>query len=315
MKVGVIGTGHMGQNHVQTYLAMNDVCQLVGIYDDDKQTKRDVAEYYRVQSFQSVDDLLGSVDAVSIAVPTERHYAIGLACVRRNVHMLMEKPLTNTVAEADDLIAKAHAKGVKLQTGHIELYNPFIQVLLELLESESIIGMSCHRVSPEESRLQNVNVVTDLMIHDIYIFNEWFSDSTLDFAAVGQVSGDTPKHAAVVLRTSQGETAQLTSSFMAGRKVRSIRILTKNGMIEADILHKEINVTRTFTEKTGQDPIPVSQTIQVGDAAQPLYLQLRDFLSCLKSDSEPSVTGEDGRRALAMANQITDAIVSRSTYH
>ncbi|MFD1361142.1 Gfo/Idh/MocA family protein [Lentibacillus salinarum] len=309
MKVGVIGTGNMGENHVRTYLSMNDHCQLIGIYDDDEQKRRQVAKKYNVEPFQSVDDLLASVDAVSIAVPTEFHYETGLACIRHNVHMLMEKPLTSTIAEADDLISKAMEAGVKLQAGHIELYNPFIQVLKEMLKHESVIGLAFHRISPADVTLKQVDVVKDLMIHDIYMLNEWLQDDTPELNAFGKVIGNTPTHAAAVIRTSQGITAQLTASFMSERKVRTMQILTEDAFIEADILNRTINVTRVFAEKTGHHPIPVSQTIRIGDSVQPLYLQLMDFIACIKFGSEPSITGKEGRQALRMANRITDAIV------
>lgn len=308
MKVGVIGTGNMGENHVRTYLSMDDDCQLIGIYDDDVQKRSQVAQKYNVKPFQSVDGLLKSVDAVSIAVPTEFHYEIGLECVRHNVHMLMEKPLTATVADADHLIKKAFETGVKLQTGHIELYNPFIQVLLDLLKGESIVGAAFHRISPANAKLSHVDVVKDLMIHDIYILNELCQGNALEVNAFGKVIKNIPKHAAAVIRTSQGVTAQFTASFMSGRKVRTIQIQTESAFIEADILNHEINVTRTFSEETGNHPISLSQKVQVGDSVQPLFLQLTDFINCIKAGTEPSVSGEDGKRALMIANQITDLI-------
>lgn len=308
MKVGVIGTGNMGENHIRTYLSMNNDCQLIGIYDDDEQKMRQTAGQYNVEPFQSVDDLLEAVDAVSIAVPTEFHYVTGLACIRHNVHMLMEKPLTSTVDEADDLIKKASEAGVKLQTGHIELYNPIIQVLTALLKHETINGMTFHRISPADIKLKKIDVVKDLMIHDIYILNEWLRDSALELNAFGKTIQNTPKHAAAVIRSSQGLTAQLTASFMSDRKVRTIQILTENAFIEADILNKKISLTRTFDEQSGNYPIPVSQTIRIGDSVQPLYLQLMDFINCIKSGSKPSVSGQDGRQALMTANRITDSI-------
>ncbi|QKY71111.1 Gfo/Idh/MocA family protein [Lentibacillus sp. CBA3610] len=308
MKVGVIGTGNMGENHVRTYLSMDDHCQFIGIYDEDEQKRHQIAKKYNVKPFQSVDDLLKSVDAVSIAVPTEFHYEIGLACIRHNVHMLMEKPITTTVLQADDLIDKARKANVTFQPGHIELYNPLIQVLINMLTNETIIGAAFHRISPADPKLKHVDVVKDLMIHDIYILNELLQDNGMTFFALGKIIDGTPKHAAAVTRTSQGTTAQLTASSMSGRKIRTIQILTEDAFFEADLLSHQIRITRAFLEKTRNHPVPLTETIQVENSIQPLSLQLLDFLECVESGTEPSVSGENGKQALMIANQIAHSI-------
>ncbi len=274
--------------------------------------RRQVAEKYNVQQFQSIDDLLQSVEAVSIAVPTEFHYEIGLACIRNNVHMLMEKPITSTVAQADDLIDKASKAGVKLQVGHIELYNPFIQMLLHLLADESIVGVTFHRISPSGSGIKDVDVVKDLMIHDIYILNKMLKDDGSEFCALGEVIDGTPKHAVAFKRSSQGITAQLTASFMSKRKVRNMQILTKDAFMEADLLSNTIKMTGSFIEETSNNPVPVTKTIQFEESIKPLHPQLLDFISSIKSDKDPSITGEDGREVLITANQITDAIIDHN---
>ncbi|WP_051681416.1 Gfo/Idh/MocA family protein [Virgibacillus alimentarius] len=220
MKVGVIGTGNMGENHVRTYLSMPDACQLIGIYDNDKKRSNHIAKKYNVKPFQSVDELLQTVDAVSIAVPTEFHYEVGLACIRRNVHMLMEKPITSTIAQAKDLLHKASKAGVKLQMGHIELFNPFIQYLRKELEHEKIVGVIFKRLSPGDEKMKQVDVVKDLMIHDLYILHALLQDNTFEFYALGEVNENTPKHAVVITKSSQGVTAQLTASFKSKKKIK-----------------------------------------------------------------------------------------------
>ncbi|RYG74244.1 Gfo/Idh/MocA family oxidoreductase [Lentibacillus lipolyticus] len=309
MKVGVIGTGNMGENHVRTYLSMDEHCQFIGVYDDDEQKRCSIARKYNVKPFQSIDGLLESVDAVSVAVPTEIHHEVGLACIRHNVHMLMEKPLASTVKQADDLIEKAASAGVKLQTGHIELYNPFIQVLLNVLKNEKVTGIGFYRISPSGDKLADVDVVKDLMIHDIYILNELLQEDTVDYYALGKVVNQQPKHATAVTRTPQGVTAHLTASYMSGRKVRIVQILTENAYVEADILNHTITITRAFIEPTSNYPVPLTQTIQVGDSIQPLRLQLLDFIHCIESGTAPSVPGEHGRQALMIADHITESIV------
>ncbi len=308
MKVGVIGTGNMGENHVRTYLSMHDHCQLVGIYDNDHERCHQMAEKYQVKPFQSMNDLLNSVDAVSIAVPTEFHYGIGLTCIQHNVHMLMEKPITSTVNQAEDLVKKARTAGVKLQIGHIELFNPLIQVLKKEVESQNIIAIDFHRMSPYNQRVKDVDVVKDLMIHDLYILKELLDDKIVEFHALGKVMEDTPKHAVVITEFSRGVTAQLTASFKSKRKARTIQILTEDALIEADLLNREIKITRMMKENTSECSVTITELIQVDDTIQPLSVELMDFITCIQSDKEPTVSGEDGMKTLRITNKISDAV-------
>jgi len=308
MKVGVIGTGNMGENHVRTFLTLHDHCQLVGIFDNDKKRGQQIAKKYKVKQFQSIDDLLQTVDAVSIAVPTEFHYDIGLSCIHYKTHMMMEKPITSTVDQADELIHKASKAGVKLQVGHIELFNPLIKTLAKVLENENIISIAFSRMSPYESRIRNVDVVKDLMIHDLYIFNELLKDNIVEFYALGRVIKNTTKHAVVIAKSSQGVPAQLTASFKSIRKIRMIQILSEDAFIEADILNGIIKITRLMTKGTSEIPVPITQTITVDDSIQPLNIQLLDFINCIKFDKEPSVSGEDGKKALMITNKISASI-------
>lgn len=309
MKVGVIGTGNMGENHVKTYLSLQEHCQLVGIFDNDSNKAQQIAKKYQVKQFQSIDDLLQSVDAVSIAVPTEYHYEVGLHCIKHHVHMLMEKPITATIEEAEDLIQKANQAGIKLQIGHIELFNPFIQFLTQELNNETIIGMSIHRMSPYEERMKNVDVVNDLMIHDLYIVNKLLDENDItEYHALGNIIDNTTKHAIVILKSAKGVTAHLTASFKSKKKVRTIQILTDQSFIEADILNQRIHITRAVLEDKSNTPIAVTETIDIDDTLKPLSIELADFLNCIKKDAIPTVPGEEGLRVLTLTNDIKDAI-------
>jgi len=309
MKVGVIGTGNMGENHVKTYLSLQEHCQLVGIYDIDSIKAQQIAKKYQVKQFQSIDDLLQAVDAVSIAVPTKYHYEVGLNCIKHNVHMLMEKPIASTIKEAEDLIQKAYQAGIKLQIGHIELFNPFIQFLTQELKDETIIGMSIHRMSPYDERMKNVDVVNDLMIHDIYIVNKLLNDNNItEYYALGKTIDNTTKHAVVIMKSAKGVTAHLTASFKSKKKIRTIQILTEESLIEADILNQRMNITRSVLENKSNTLIPVTETIDIDDTLQPLTIQLTDFLNCIKKDTVPTVPGEEGLRVLTLTNEIKNAI-------
>ncbi|QDP39289.1 Gfo/Idh/MocA family oxidoreductase [Radiobacillus deserti] len=299
MKVGVIGTGNMGENHVKTYLAMKEHCQLVGIYDNDPKQGRQISDKYTIKQFQSLSELLRSVDAVSIVVPTEYHYEIGLRCIENKVHIFMEKPITDTVDQALDLIEKAEKAGVKLQVGHIELFNPLIQTLAEQLSDQTIIELDFHRMSPYNEKLKNVDVVKDLMIHDLYILQSFIKqDKLLNFFSMGQIIENTPKHASVLTKSEAGVIAKLTASFKSKRKVRTIQILTEDALIEADILNNQLKITRDL----------VSQELRIHDTIQPLQRQLTDFIECIRSDRIPTVTGYDGVKTLQKANEISKAL-------
>ncbi|WP_186576734.1 Gfo/Idh/MocA family protein [Aquibacillus kalidii] len=300
MKVGVIGTGKMGENHVRTYLNMMEHCQLVGVFDNNEEKSRQISEKYKVKQFHSLISLLQSVDAVSIAVPTEFHYDIALLCIKHKVNMLIEKPITDTIPQAQELIRKASAGEVKLQVGHIELFNPLIKALTKELENEKIIGIDFQRMSPYSERIKNVDVVKDLMIHDLYILQEILKDDSLiEFYTLGKMIENTPKHALVIARSSEGVIAKFTASFKSKRKVRTIQVLTENAIFEVDILNNELNITRDN----------MTQSIKVNSYVQPLEIQLTDFINCINSDRTPSVTGEDGMEALRITNLISEAIM------
>lgn len=308
MKVGVIGTGKMGENHVRTYLSLKDHCQLVGIFDNDKNRSLDIAKKYNVKQFSTIDELLQTVDAVSIAVPTAFHYDIALACIKSKTHMLIEKPITSTVEQADDLIKKTNNAGIKLQVGHIELFNPLIQILKQELENEDIIGISLLRLNPYDERIKDVDVVKDLMIHDLYILSELLQDKVTAFHAIGNVIDNTTKHAAVIIESSQGVTAELIASFKSKRKTRLIQIFTEEAFFEANLLNNTIKITKTIELDSNESLIPITKTIQIDNATQPLDFQLMDFLHCIKFNKAPAVSAEHGKQALEITNRISQSI-------
>lgn len=308
MKVGVIGTGNMGENHIKTYLSLTNVCELIGIYDADEKKKLQIAKKYQVKPFASMDELLQAADAVSIVVPTEHHYEIGLACIDHQVHILMEKPIAHTMTEAQELARRAKQANVKLQVGHIELYNPFIQTLAKKIESETILAMDFKRMSPYSNRVEEFDVVRDLMIHDLYILNGFLKDSFTDFHAFGRVMKNTPKHAAVMIKSEKGTITQLTASYFAKRKMRTIQILTEKALYEADILNRKINITHNMNEQTSGIPVSIKQVLYVDDSLQPLTAELLDFIHCIQLNRDPYVTAEDGIQGLCLANEISETI-------
>ncbi|MGM7719600.1 Gfo/Idh/MocA family oxidoreductase [Metabacillus sp. Hm71] len=316
MRIGVIGTGVMGENHVRAYTSLSDHCHLVGIYDVDGLKANEIAKRYQIKSFESLEELLQNVDAVSIAVPTEYHYEIGLTCIAHKVHVLMEKPITRTIAQAKDLIKKAEKAGVKLQVGHIELFNPTIEVLKKILVDEEIIAVDVHRMGPFHPRLLNLDVVEDLMIHDIYILYHLLNSKIEHFYALGRPYENTMKHAMVISKFKNGIIAQITASFKSEEKIRSLRFITKKAFIQANLLKKEISIYRSadFVNKLPkhykQQNIIEKIIVPEKDS---LKMELINFINCIKNDLEPTTTGEDGLIALATINKIINHINNKYT--
>jgi predicted dehydrogenase len=312
MRVGVIGTGAMGENHVRVYSSIPDHCQLIGVYDSNETRAKEVAARYQIKNFNKVEDLLQCVDAVSIAVPTEFHYEIGLACIAHKVHMLMEKPIASSSDQARDLIEKAKETGIKLQVGHIELFNPTVRVLRNILANEEIIAVDVHRMSPFNMRNLNVDVVQDLMIHDLYILYELLNDKIDHFFALGRQFENTTKHAIVVSKFKSGIIAQLTASFKTEEKVRTIRIITNKAFIQANLLDRKIVISRStnFFVSSGSTAYSQQNIIEKVSVPEqePLKMQLIDFIDCIKTNREPTVTGEDGAIALSISNKISGFI-------
>ncbi|WP_461673518.1 Gfo/Idh/MocA family protein [Priestia megaterium] len=309
MKVGVIGTGSMGEKHVRTYTSLSDYCQLIGIYDSDEKRGAAIALKYQVKLFKSIDDLLRAVDAVSIVVPTEYHYEIGLACIKNRVHMLMEKPMTSNVKQAELLNEKAKESGIKLQVGHIELYNPVINVLRSMVAQEEIIALDIHRMSPYDPRLSKVDVIQDLMIHDIYILKELLNDEIINFYTFGQTTEGKSKHAVAILKSTRGIIAQMTASFKSMEKIRTIHVLTEEQVIKANLLDSTIEVIKSpnseSEQRTSDYEEKITKVINIPQQ-EPLKLQLIDFLNCIKNNKEPLVNGESGIDVLDICNKISE---------
>ena len=312
INVGVIGTGAMGENHVRVYSSLSAHCHLVGIYDKNEERAMTIAHNYRTTYYQDLEELLQSVDAVTISVPTEYHYEIGLLCIKHKVHMLIEKPITSTIEQGELLVNQAKKAGIILQVGHIELYNPTIEVLKNIMINEKIIAVDIHRLSPLSDRLLNVNVVYDLMIHDLYILYDLLGDKIHKLYAFGKIYDDMIRHAMMIAQFEQGVISQLTASFKTEDKVRTIRITTEDAFIQADLINRTILISRAtnyFLNPIGtnykQQNLVEKVMIPPKEA---LTTQLIDFLKCTKTNTEPKVTGEDGLTFLTITEQISKQI-------
>ncbi|HVR71422.1 MAG TPA: Gfo/Idh/MocA family oxidoreductase [Vicinamibacteria bacterium] len=297
--MGVIGVGALGQHHARVYAQLEDV-SLVGVHDQSAERAEEVAGRHGTRAFPDLGRLLDEVDAVSVAVPTVDHHRTSLAALRAGKDVLVEKPMAATLAEADDLIRVASERRALLQVGHIERFNPAVAVLGGQVTRPRFI--EAHRLSPFSPRSLDVDVVLDLMIHDLDIVL-WLDGSLpVQVDAVG-VPVLTPRAdiANARLRFASGLIANLTASRVSAEKVRKFRVFAPRTYVSLDLAARSAAVHR-LVEGQGKPEIAVERL--TAPDVEPLARQLSAFVSCVRSRSVPQVTGLDGRRALALAHTI-----------
>jgi predicted dehydrogenase len=309
IRVGVIGVGSLGQHHARNYAALKG-CTLVGVADPDEARAKEIAKKNGCAAFGRPEELLGKVDAVSVASPTALHYQTALPFLERGVHCLIEKPLSTDLAEADALIAAAHKGKAVLQVGHIERFNPAILAIRE--HRSQPLFIEADRLGPYSPRNTDVDVVLELMIHDLDIVLALVGRKIETVQAVGlPVLSRTEDIANVRLSFEGGCVANLTASRVTVDKRRKIRIFTRDAYLSVDYLAKQVAIHRL---KEGADPSQAGSLIglarmveieklKIRDEEQ-LKLELESFLETVASGGKPVVTGEDGRDAVALGLEI-----------
>lgn len=311
IRVGVIGVGNMGQHHTRVLSLLKDV-ELVGISDINIERGLDTASKYRVRFFEAYQDLLDHVDAVCIAVPTRLHHTVGMACLQSGVHVLIEKPIAASIAEAESLVNAAAASNCILQVGHIERFNPAFQELSKVLKTEKILALEAHRMSPYSDRANDVSVVLDLMIHDIDLLLEVAASPVIKLTAAGSRASDTGylDYVTAHLAFANGIVATVTASKVTHRKIRRIAAHCRNSLTEADFLNNEILIHRQTTANCLTD---YGQVLYRQDGLiekvhtsniEPLHAELEHFVHCVRGGDQPSVGGEQALKALRLASLI-----------
>lgn len=311
IRLAVIGAGNMGMNHLRVYKALNHICNLAGVYDTDAERCAQAAARYGIRAYDSLADVWDSVDAASIATPTVTHYAIAKEALNRGVHVLLEKPVTETTAEGEELTRLAAAGSRVLQIGHVERFNPAVQVLPEILDGKEIIGLDFRRMSPYDPRIRDVGVVHDLMIHDIDVLRFLVPLDITGIQAYGCAprSGDHTDYAAAAIQMEGDVIATLTASRVTEQKVRALTITTGEAYIEMDYIDRRITVARAThahfyaNSKTSYRQENITEKVFVPNR-EPLMDEIEAFLRCVLEDSAPLVGGEDGVAALEIANRI-----------
>jgi predicted dehydrogenase len=300
LRAGVIGVGALGRHHARVWAGLPGV-RLVGVQDTDAARAAEVAGEHGGRAFSDLDALLAEVDAVSVAVPTIDHHAVARRAIERGRDVLLEKPMTATLAEADDLTALAAQRGAVLQVGHIERFNPATAALLSAGKGARFVEV--HRLGSFSPRSLDVDVVLDLMIHDLDIVLSLDGSEPLQIEAVG-VPVLTPRVdiANARLRFASGLIANLTASRVSLEKVRKFRVFAPRTYVSADFTAREAQVFRLEADEAGRPRIAVER--QGAPGQEPLRLQIEAFTRAVRDRSRPVVSAEDGRRALALAHGV-----------
>jgi predicted dehydrogenase len=303
--VGIVGIGYLGRYHAEKYAAMPEA-QIVGLVDVIPERAKEWAEKVRAESFPSHRDLLGKVDAVSVVVPTDQHYSVARDFLEAGSDVLVEKPITTTIREAEDLIHLARKKGRILQVGHVERFNPAVLAAREKVRAP--IFIESHRLTPFRGRGTEVDVVLDLMIHDLDIILSFVRSSARKIHAVGvPVLSEKVDIANTRVEFEGGCVANITASRISFEDRRRIRIFQPDTYLTLDYGSKEITLYhRTFSPQDRRFQISAEQIeVEPGDA---LEKEIRAFVHSSLTRKPPVVTGEDGRNALDMAMRINKQI-------
>ena len=323
LNVGVIGVGHLGSLHAKMYSQIASV-KFVGVFDTDLQRAEKLAAEFGVTAFPTLDELLSRVEAVSIATVTQSHYDVAMQVIKRGVHLLIEKPITATIEQAKAVTERAAKKGLKVQVGHIERFNPAILAL----EPYNItpLFIESHRLAQFNPRGSDVAVVLDLMIHDIDLILSLVKSKVtrIDANGIAVISG-TPDIANARLQFENGCVANVTASRISQNKMRKMRLFQRDAYISIDFAQGLAEVFRLVDEETPN----LKATMMLGKIDQGLHkriivyeqpevqevnalkYELERFVESVQKNTETPVTGYDGLHALEVAQEILHMIGSQ----
>ncbi len=331
LRVGVVGIGHLGFHHARNYARMDDV-YLAGVADVNEERLDEAREKLGVRTFSSAAELMPHVDAVSVAVPTTSHYELAQEFLKNGIHALVEKPITTTVEDGEALVDIARASGAVLQVGHIERHNPAVRAVASQIKEPRYI--ECHRLSPFISRGTDVDVVLDLMVHDIDLALSFAGSPVRRIHASGSaVMTGTVDIANAWLEFENGCIANLTANRVSTHKVRKVRVFQRKCYFSINCLKhtaktivmsddpEGLSILRELgiegsASPGGNDPDGlILEATLAGGQEEPLYLELRDFVESIALGRNPEVTGEDGVKVLKVALEALRAIKQDRLIH
>lgn len=318
LRVGVLGAGHLGKIHLKLIQELNNIYELVGFYDSDTEMSNEVVASLNTRSFNSVNELINEVDVVDVVTPTLSHYELAAMALQAGKHVFIEKPITNTVKEANALIKLSEQHGGKVQVGHVERFNPAFTAVQHHFNNPMFI--ETHRLAEFNPRGTDVPVVLDLMIHDIDVILSVVNSPVKNISASGvEVVSDTPDIANARIEFENGCVANLTASRISLKNMRKSRFFQKDAYISVDFLTKESEVVSMSDVKGEPDPFAV--TLNTGSKLKEIHFdkpeilpnnaikdELNTFARAIMEDTQPKVTINDGRNALDIAHQIVEKL-------
>ena len=327
LRIGVLGAGHLGKIHLKCIQLAAEAYELVGFFDPDPAAAALAAETYQTKAFASVAALIDAVDVVDIVTPTTTHYSLAKQAVEAGKHIFIEKPITNTLEEAEHLLALSQKKGVSIQVGHVERFNPALLALDDTQLAPMFI--EAHRLAAFNPRGTDVSVVLDLMIHDLDIVLSMVNSPVKAVHASGvAVVSETIDIANARIEFENGCVANLTASRISLKQMRKVRLFQRDAYISLDLLEKQAQVIRLFEK--GNPSIPeggqnfdlttpqgekvIHMDLPAIEPVNAIKLELETFAQSINRQERPRVSGEDGFRALQMAYRISNAI-AQSTPH
>ena len=293
MRVGVIGIGSMGKNHLRVYSEMNQ--EIVGIADINIERGNFLAKKYNTKFFRDYRELLKKdLDAVSIAVPTTLHKKVALDCMEKGINILIEKPIADTLRNALEIKAKAEKEDLKVMVGHIERFNPAIEKIKEMTgtgEMGELVSISAKRVGPYNPRIRDVGIIIDLGVHDIDIISYLYKDKVeYVYASAGSVIHNFEDHASILLKFRNGHAGLIETNWLTPFKIRTLTMVGDRGIASIDYLVPSLKLYNEKEEKY----------IRI-EKKEPLRSELEHFIECIKKNKEPIVSIEDGKNALKIA--------------
>ena len=300
LRIGVAGIGHLGSYHLQKYRNI-DNCEIVAVADAIAERAQKAAGLYACTAYTDHRQMLGQVDAVSIAVPTGEHHKVAKDFLAAGVDVLIEKPICATLEEADELLALARKNKLILQVGFIERFNPAIMALEKVITRPVFVEV--HRLHPFFERGTDVDVILDLMIHDLDLILKFVNSPLVNMEAVGvPILSDKIDISNVRLSFATGCIANITASRISAKTMQKIRFFGPEGYHSVDCQKREILSLSKIVGSDGKQQI-VQNNVEVG-SHDPLEEEIRSFVHAVVERSKPPVTGEDGRQSLALAIEI-----------
>lgn len=306
LKVAVVGVGHLGKWHTDKYAAASN-CELVAVVDNNTANAREVAQKHGVEVYSNYRDIIPLVDAISLVVPTSLHYKIAREFLEAGIHCLIEKPITESIAEAETLIEIARKQKLVLQVGHIERFNSVMIGIEEHLEKPQFLEST--RLAPFTLRATDVSVILDLMIHDIDIILDLIGSPVKQISASGiSVLSDTIDIANARIEFENHCVANVTASRISRKRERKLRIFQKDAYLSADFQDKMLAINRKGETDNEAGFKDISHSELRFDDNDALNLEILDFINAITTGGQPKVSGEDGKRALETAIAITSQI-------